>query len=91
MSDHNAVCLHIDNEKGDRKIKIQETWVKDHVKLQLNAVKALYPFLRTDFNPQLAEKVLERISEKGAPLKKANNNYWAKKYIKFTEVKKMDT
>ena len=22
MSDHNAVCLHIDNEKGDRKIKV---------------------------------------------------------------------
>ncbi len=39
----------------------------------------------------MAEKVLERISEKGVPLKKANNNYWSKKYIKFTEAKKLDT
>ena len=30
-------------------------------------------------------------SEKGIPLKKANNSYWAKKYIKFTEAKKLDT
>ena len=64
MSDHNAVCLHIDNEKGDRKIKVHETCVKDHVKLKRNAVKALYPFLRTDFNPQLAEKVLEESRKK---------------------------
>ena len=65
--------------------------MKDNIKLQQNAVKALHSFIRVDFNPQLAEKVLEKISEKGVPLKKANNNYWAKKYIKFTEAKKMDT
>ena len=50
MSNHNAVCLHIDNEKGDRKIKVQETRVKDHAKLKRNTVKALYPFLRINFN-----------------------------------------
>ena len=71
MSDHNAICLRIDSEQGNRKIRVQESWVK--------AVKALYSFIRVVFNPQLAEKVLEKISEKGVPLKKANNNYWAKK------------
>ena len=64
--------------------------MKDNAKLQQNAVKALYSFIRVDFN-SVNWKSTGKNFWKGVPLKKANNNYCAKKYIKFTEAKKLDT
>jgi hypothetical protein len=76
ISDHNAVQLTVVCDEGVRAILTRPVLVKDHMKLRKNATQALRVLVYRDFNPKDATERLQRIADRGVPMKKTNNNFW---------------